>query len=135
MLGLSWARKQTIAQMVGILSGTLAIVPAWYLFVPDASHLGTDQFPAPAAEVWKSVAELLSRGLSSIHPTILNGIFVGAAIGMALTLIEGLRLLPQRCPCPSRRWPRLLSCPLCLLRPPRWRRSGRRSLHRRSRTR
>jgi uncharacterized oligopeptide transporter (OPT) family protein len=90
------ARKQTIAQMVGILSGTLAIVPAWYLFVPDASHLGTDQFPAPAAEVWKSVAELLSRGLSSIHPTILNGIFVGAAIGMALTLIEGLRLLPQR---------------------------------------
>lgn len=90
------ARQQTIAQMIGIIGGTLAIVPAWYLFVPDASHLGTEQFPAPAAEVWKSVAELLSRGLASIHPTILNGIIVGAAIGMALTLVEGLRLVPQK---------------------------------------
>jgi len=82
------ARKQTIAQLLGIVGGTIAIVPAWYLFVPDASVLGTDQFPAPAAEVWKSVAELLSRGLSSLHGTIFNGILVGAAIGIGLTLAE-----------------------------------------------
>ena len=90
------ARQQTIAQMIGIIGGTLAIVPAWYLFVPDASHLGTDQFPAPAAEVWRSVAELLSHGLASIHPTILKGIFVGVGIGTVLTLIDGLRLVPEK---------------------------------------
>jgi OPT family oligopeptide transporter len=84
------SRKQTIAQSIGIISGTLAIVPAWYLFVPDASHLGTAQFPAPAAEVWKSVAELLSRGISTMHPTILTGIIVGGSLGFLLTLAEGL---------------------------------------------
>lgn len=84
------SRQQTIAQSIGIISGTLAIVPAWYLFVPDASHLGTAQFPAPAAEVWKSVAELLSRGISTMHPTILKGIIFGGSLGFLLTLTEGL---------------------------------------------
>ena len=84
------SRQQTIAQSIGIISGTLAIVPAWYLFVPDASHLGTAQFPAPAAEVWKSVAELLSRGISTMHPTILKGIIFGGSLGFLLTLAEGL---------------------------------------------
>ena len=84
------SRQQTIAQSIGIISGTLAIVPAWYLFVPDASHLGTAQFPAPAAEVWKSVAELLSRGISTMHPTILKGIIFGSSLGFLLTLTEGL---------------------------------------------
>jgi OPT family oligopeptide transporter len=84
------SRQQTIAQSIGIISGTLAIVPAWYLFVPDASALGTSQFPAPAAEVWKSVAELLSRGISTMHPTILSGIIFGGSLGFLLTLTEGL---------------------------------------------
>ena len=84
------SRQQTIAQSIGIISGTLAIVPAWYLFVPDASALGTAQFPAPAAEVWKSVAELLSRGISTMHPTILKGIIFGGSLGFLLTLTEGL---------------------------------------------
>jgi OPT family oligopeptide transporter len=84
------ARKQTIAQAVGIVGGTIAIVPAWYLFVPTAKSLGTEQFPAPAAEVWRSVADLLAKGLGSMHPTVLNGILVGAAIGVVLTLAEGI---------------------------------------------
>lgn len=84
------SRQQTIAQSIGIISGTLAIVPAWYLFIPDASALGTTQFPAPAAEVWKSVAELLSRGISTMHPTILKGIIFGGSLGFLLTLTEGL---------------------------------------------
>jgi OPT family oligopeptide transporter len=83
-------RRQTIAQLAGIIGGTIAIVPAWYLFIPDASRLGTDQFPAPAAEVWKSVAELLAKGIGSMHPTILNSIVIGAGVGVVLTLLEGL---------------------------------------------
>ena len=43
------AVQDRVGQAVGasmVISGTIAIVPAWYLFVPDASHLGTAQLPA-----------------------------------------------------------------------------------------
>jgi hypothetical protein len=36
-------RKQFIAQFLGIFAGTLVVVPAFYLLVPDAASLGTDQ--------------------------------------------------------------------------------------------
>jgi OPT family oligopeptide transporter len=83
-------RKQFIAQLWGIVAGTLVVVPVWYILVPDASAIGADSktFPAPAAEVWASVAKLLSQGLGSLHPTILVGMAVGAFLGVALTVAE-----------------------------------------------
>src|SRR5882724_2117246 len=42
-------RKQFIAQFIGIFFGTVVTVLSFRLLVPDASVLGTDQFPAPAA--------------------------------------------------------------------------------------
>lgn len=83
-------RKQTIAQALGIVAGTLVVVPVWYVLVPDASAIGAESknFPAPAAEVWAAVAKLLSQGLSSLHPTILVGMGVGAAVGVLLPVLE-----------------------------------------------
>ena len=83
-------RKQTIAQALGIVAGTLVVVPVWYVLVPDASAIGSESknFPAPAAEVWAAVARLLSQGLSSLHPTILMGMAAGAVIGVVIPLIE-----------------------------------------------
>jgi len=83
-------RQQTIAQLMGIIAGTLVVVPVWYVLVPDASAIGSESknFPAPAAEVWASVARLLAKGLDSLHPTILTGMVVGAVIGVVLTVIE-----------------------------------------------
>jgi OPT family oligopeptide transporter len=83
-------RKQTIAQALGIIAGTLVVVPVWYVLVPDASAIGSESknFAAPAAEVWAAVAKLLSQGLSSLHPTILMGMGVGAAVGVILPLLE-----------------------------------------------
>jgi uncharacterized oligopeptide transporter (OPT) family protein len=43
-------RKQFIAQFAGIFVGTLVTVLSFRLLVPDASVLGSDQFPAPAAQ-------------------------------------------------------------------------------------
>src|SRR5215467_3715634 len=40
-------RKQFVAQFAGIFVGTLVTVLAFRLLVPDASVLGSDQFPAP----------------------------------------------------------------------------------------
>jgi uncharacterized oligopeptide transporter (OPT) family protein len=48
--------------------------------------LGTDQFPAPAAQTWSAVAIALGQGLSSLEPLKLWLIFAGAVVGVALTL-------------------------------------------------
>ena len=83
-------RKQTIAQALGIIAGTLVVVPVWYVLVPDASAIGSESknFPAPAAEVWAAVARLLSNGVSSLHPTILMGMAAGAAVGIVIPIVE-----------------------------------------------
>ena len=81
-------RKQFIAQFLGIFAGTLVVVPAFYLLVPDASYLGTDQWPAPAAQTWKAVADLLANGVHALHPTAQVGILVGGLVGIVLPLLE-----------------------------------------------
>jgi len=86
-------RKQFLAQFVGIFIGTLVVVPAFYFLVPSASVLGTDQWPAPAAQVWAKVAQLLSNGLASLHPAAQMGLLVGGLIGIMLPVLE--LLLPK----------------------------------------
>lgn len=85
-------RKQTIAQALGIIAGTLVVVPIWYVLVPNAQAIGAESknFPAPSAEVWASVSKLLANGLDSLHPTIRMGMMIGAVAGVALTLVEQL---------------------------------------------
>jgi putative OPT family oligopeptide transporter len=87
------ARQQFLAQLAGILPGALAVGLGWKLLVPNAAVLGTDRFPASMAVVWKGVAELLSHGLTSLHPTARAGALIGALVGLALPLIE--RTLPK----------------------------------------
>jgi uncharacterized oligopeptide transporter (OPT) family protein len=90
------ARRQTLAQAAGILFGTAVIVPAWYVLVPDASVISGDtaQFTAPAASVWASVAQLLSRGIETLHPTCRWGMVVGGALGVLITVAE--QFAPKR---------------------------------------
>ncbi len=88
------ARKQFIAQFSGIFFGTIFAVGAFQIIIPDASHLGTDKFPAPAAQTWRGVAELLSTGLHSIHPTAQWALLIGGLLGIALPLIS--RALPEK---------------------------------------
>jgi OPT family oligopeptide transporter len=81
-------RKQFLAQLAGTVVGTLVAVPAFYKLVPGPEALGTDRFPAPSAQVWKGVAELLSNGVESLHPTARAGMLVGLAVGIVITLLE-----------------------------------------------
>jgi OPT family oligopeptide transporter len=81
-------RKQFLAQLSGTVVGTLVIVPAFYLLVPNAQALGGDRFPAPAAQVWKGVAEALSNGVHSLHPTARWGMLIGGLIGIIVPLLE-----------------------------------------------
>ena len=69
----------------GIFVGTVVSVLTFAVLVPDAQVLGTDQFPAPAAQTWSAVAIALGQGLSSLEPIKLWLIFAGAVVGVVLT--------------------------------------------------
>jgi uncharacterized oligopeptide transporter (OPT) family protein len=87
-------RKQFIAQFAGIFIGTLATVVAFRVLVPDATVLGTDQFPAPAAQTWKGVAEAMALGLSNMHPVKVWLIVIGGLLGLILPILP--RLFPKQ---------------------------------------
>jgi uncharacterized oligopeptide transporter (OPT) family protein len=80
-------RKQFIAQFAGIFVGTLVTVLSFRLLVPDASFLGGDQFPAPAAQTWKAVAVALSAGLAALGPIKTWSIVIGALVGVLLAIL------------------------------------------------
>ena len=81
-------RQQFIAQFFGVLVGTLVVVPVFFLLIPNASLLGTEQWPAPAAQVWRGVAELLAKGVGALHPTARIGLVIGGSLGIIFTLLE-----------------------------------------------
>jgi uncharacterized oligopeptide transporter (OPT) family protein len=83
-------RQQFLAQFSGIFVGTVVSVLTFAVLVPGAQVLGTDQFPAPAAQTWSAVAIALGQGLSSLEPVKLRLIFAGGVVGAVLTLVPVL---------------------------------------------
>ena len=81
-------RKQFLAQFAGIFFGVLAIVPAWYLMVPDKKAL--EAFNPPATNMWKAVADLLTQGVHMLPRTALWAIVIGAGVGVLLPVLEKL---------------------------------------------
>jgi uncharacterized oligopeptide transporter (OPT) family protein len=55
-----------------------------------ATLLGSDQFPAPAAQSWRAVALTMSKGLGELHPIKKTAIEVGAGVGIVLALLPAL---------------------------------------------
>jgi len=78
-------RKQFLAQFIGIFFGTLAIVPAWYLMIPNVEAL--EKFPLPATRTWEAVARVLSQGLEALPMSARWAAFAGALIGILLPVI------------------------------------------------
>lgn len=84
-------RKQFIAQFSGIFIGTIVSVLAFNLIVGDKPEvIGSDEFPAPAAQTWSAVAQALSKGLESLHPVKVWSIFVGGAVGIIFTILPAV---------------------------------------------
>ncbi len=80
------ARKQFIAQFLGVFFGTVAIVPAWYMMVPTKEAL--EAFNPPSTNMWKAVAEALAGGIQFIPVTARWGILIGGLLGICLALID-----------------------------------------------
>jgi uncharacterized oligopeptide transporter (OPT) family protein len=87
------ARKQTIAQFFGTFAGVIACVPVFQVLIrqTDANGnplLGSDALPAPAALVWKGVAELLDKGFATLPDSAKWGMAIGAAAGVIITVMQ-----------------------------------------------
>jgi uncharacterized oligopeptide transporter (OPT) family protein len=81
-------RRQFLAQFYGVFFGVIAVVPAWYLMVPDKKAL--EAFNPPATNMWRAVADLLTQGVNHLPRTALFAIVIGALAGAALPLLEKL---------------------------------------------
>jgi len=82
------ARKQFLAQLSGVFFGLAAVVPAWYLMVPNKERL--EAFEPPTVNVWKSVAIALSQGIDTIPDSARWGMVVAGLLGIALALLDKL---------------------------------------------
>ncbi len=82
-------RKQFIAQFIGIFFGVLAVVPAWYLMVPNKAVL--ESFNPPATNMWRAVAEVLAGGgFAQLPASARIAIVGGAIVGTILPLLGAL---------------------------------------------
>jgi uncharacterized oligopeptide transporter (OPT) family protein len=80
-------RKQLIAQLWGVVAGTLFVVPA-YLLLIKPEDIGSDRWPAPAAQIWAGVAKVLAKGIDALPHGAQAGLFIGGAAGVVLALVE-----------------------------------------------
>jgi OPT family oligopeptide transporter len=80
-------RKQFIAQFAGIFIGTVISVLAFTLIVDKPEVIGSDQFPAPAAQTWAAVAQAMSKGLDALAPAKIWSIVIGGAVGVVFAIL------------------------------------------------
>lgn len=83
-------RKQFIAQFAGIFIGTVMSVFAFSLIVNKPDVIGSDQFPAPAAQTWAAVARALSQGLEALAPTKVWCIVIGGILGIVFSILPAI---------------------------------------------
>jgi uncharacterized oligopeptide transporter (OPT) family protein len=79
-------RKQFIAQFIGIFFGIAAIIPAWYLMIPDAATL--DRYNPPSVNLWRAVAEALTKGISYVPHLAQQGMIIAAVLGIILAVLD-----------------------------------------------
>jgi uncharacterized oligopeptide transporter (OPT) family protein len=81
-------RRQFLAQFYGVFFGVVAVVPAWYLIVPNKEVL--ESMHPPATNMWKAVADLLTKGVDQLPRTAMFAIIIGALVGVMLPVLEKL---------------------------------------------
>lgn len=82
-------RHQAIGHVLGVFAGALVAVPVFYfIFQGDISQFTSERLPLPAASIWKGVAEVLTKGLSALHPTAQWAALIGAVIGILTEMLN-----------------------------------------------
>ncbi|MCP4251346.1 MAG: OPT family oligopeptide transporter [bacterium] len=83
-------RLQAIGHVIGAFSGAIFSVAVFYpVFLKgNPGGLVTEQYPYPAATVWRAVAEILTEGISQLPTTALWAAVIGAVLGIVLEIIR-----------------------------------------------
>jgi uncharacterized oligopeptide transporter (OPT) family protein len=84
-------RQQALGHLLGIVAGAIVAVPIFYLVFLRGrpEELVNDQYPMPAATIWKAVAEILTQGLDKLAVSARWAALIGGLLGIAL---EALRV-------------------------------------------
>jgi len=93
-------RHQVIGHVIGLVAGSLACVPLFFLLflrpdahgVVDATKVVSEAFPMPAAIQWKGVAEIIGKGFHGLPHSAVAAMIVAAA---AALVIEVLRIVTK----------------------------------------
>jgi uncharacterized oligopeptide transporter (OPT) family protein len=86
-------RRQFVAQLLGVVPGTLATVLCFSLLIPDATAF-TDTpghpaaFAVPGAQPWAAVARVFQHGIANLHPMARQCLAWGLAAGATLAVLE-----------------------------------------------
>jgi uncharacterized oligopeptide transporter (OPT) family protein len=89
-------RQQAVGHVIGIFAGAIACVPLFFLLFlpPDANGVRSpativsEQFAMPAALQWKGVAELITKGLSSLPHSAVISMIVAAFAAVAIEVAK-----------------------------------------------
>jgi OPT family oligopeptide transporter len=85
-------RHQVVGHVIGLLSGSIAAVPLFFLLflhpdangVVDATKVASDAFPMPAAIQWKGVAEIIAKGFHGLPPSAIVAMIVAAVSAVVI---------------------------------------------------
>lgn len=84
-------KSQVIAQMFGILAGSISGSAAYLILIPDPQEmLLTPEWPAPAVATWKAVAEVLAQGIETIPAGAGSAVVLSIGIGILLAVLEAV---------------------------------------------
>jgi uncharacterized oligopeptide transporter (OPT) family protein len=89
-------RQQAIGHVIGIVAGSLAATPLFFLLLlpKDAagnrsvSTLVSDQFAMPSALQWKGVADLIAKGVSQLPPSAVISMALAAAVALVFEFLR-----------------------------------------------
>ena len=88
-------RLQAMAQIFGVMAGSLAGSAAYLILIPDPRNmLLTPEWPAPAVAAWKAVAEIFVKGIDAMPQGAVWAMIIGGAIGIASAVAD--KTLPKR---------------------------------------
>ena len=87
-------RHQLYAQLFGVIAGSIFIVPAFRIIIPDPAVLGDTEWPAPSCLVWEGVSRAFANGVSSLDHSVKIAILIGLGLGFVLAIVE--KFAPRR---------------------------------------
>ncbi|WP_309399914.1 OPT family oligopeptide transporter [Cerasicoccus maritimus] len=88
-------KAQAVAQVFGIISGSIAGCAAYKVLIPNPQEmLLKEEWPAPAVAAWKTIAEVLAEGFDAVPEGARGAMIIALIIGIALAVAEAV--IPEK---------------------------------------